>query len=459
MGTLMIVLDTTIVNVALPSIRTDLGFSETSLAWVINAYMLTFGGFLLLGGRLGDIYGNKKLYLVGIALFTGASLLCGVSNSQLMLVSARALQGLGGAIASAVALSVMMNLFSEHSERAKAMGFFGFVAAGGGSIGVVLGGLLTGAYNWHSIFLVNVPVGLIVLVLAYKLLPESKSASAHQSVDVWGATTITLSLLTAIYAIVNGNSAGWISLQTLGLLFTSAALFTLFIRIESRAQAPLMPLSLWKLRNLAIANIIGVLWSAAMFAWFFIAALYMQLVLEYTPMQIGLSFLPSNILMAAFSLGLSARMVEKYGIERPIMWGMACVSLGLLLFSFAPANGVFTLHILPAMLLLGLGAGMALNPVLLAAMSDAPQEQSGLASGIANTAFMLGGALGLAILASVASIKTAHVLASSSDVAQALTSGYQLAFLIGSLFAICASYMARHLRVGVQSSSTHQLSH
>lgn len=447
MGTLMIVLDTTIVNVALPSISADLGFNETSLAWVVNAYMLTFGGFLLLGGRLGDIYGNKKMYLIGIALFTLASLLCGLASSQAMLVFARGIQGLGGAVASAVALSVMMNLFSENAERAKAMGFFGFVAAGGGSIGALLGGVLTGAFNWHSIFLINVPLGIVVLAAAHKLLPESKSETAVKHLDVWGATTITTSLVCAIYAIVNGNIVGWVTLQTLGLLGVSALLFALFIRIESRIKHPLMPLSLWKHRNLRIANTIGIMWSAAMFAWFFISALYMQLVLGYTPMQIGLSFLPSNIIMAIFSLGLSAKMVARYGVQKPIIWGMSALSLGLFLFAYAPVNGDFVLHILPAMLLLGLGAGMALNPVLLAAMSDAPKEQSGLASGIANTAFMLGGALGLAVLASVASIRSSAALAQGVPTPDALTAGYQLAFLIGTLFAVCAAYAATKLRV------------
>ncbi len=459
MGTLMIVLDTTIVNVALPSISADLGFNETSLAWVVNAYMLTFGGFLLLGGRLGDIYGNKKMYLIGIALFTLASLLCGLASSQAMLVFARGLQGLGGAVASAVALSVMMNLFSENAERAKAMGFFGFVAAGGGSIGALLGGVLTGAFNWHSIFLINVPLGVIVLAAAYKLLPESKSETAVKHLDVWGATTITASLVCAIYAIVNGNIVGWVTLQTLGLLGISALLFALFIRIESRIKNPLMPLSLWKHRNLRIANTIGIMWSAAMFAWFFISALYMQLVLGYTPMQIGLSFLPSNIIMAIFSLGLSAKMVARYGVQKPIIWGMLALSLGLFLFAYAPVNGDFVLHILPAMLLLGLGAGMALNPVLLAAMSDAPKEQSGLASGIANTAFMLGGALGLAVLASVASIRSSAALAQGIPTADALTAGYQLAFLIGTLFAVCAAYAATKLRVVFSDTESAPMHH
>src|SRR5438046_6457619 len=263
LGSLMIVLDMTVVNVALPSIRQDLGFSESSLAWVINAYLLTYGGFLLLGGRLGDLFGHRRLFLAGIALFTLASLACGLSTTQWMLVSARTVQGLGGAVASAVSLSLMMTLFTEPAERAKAMGVFGFVAAGGGSLGVLLGGVLTDTLNWHWIFLVNVPIGVAVVILTLRLLPGSRGAAAGGRLAVAGAVTVTASLMLAVYAIVNGNSTGWVTGQTLGLLAGAVVLLALFVGIEARVRSPLMPLGLFKLRNIAVANVVGILWAAA----------------------------------------------------------------------------------------------------------------------------------------------------------------------------------------------------
>ena len=329
LGDLMIVLDTTIVNVALPSIRQDLGFSEASLAWVVNAYLLTFGGFLLLGGRLGDLFGHRRLFLIGITLFTLASLACGLATTQWFLVAARAVQGLGGAIVSAVALSLMMTLFTEPAERAKAMGVFGFVAAGGGSIGVLLGGILTNTLNWHWIFLVNIPVGAVVCALSLLLLPAAGSRAASRHLDIAGAVTVTASLMLAVFAIVNGNEAGWASGRTIGLLAAAAALLAVFLAIESRVRSPLMPLRLFRLRNVATANIVGVLWAAAMFAWFFLSALYLQSVLGYSPLQVGLAFLPANLIMAAFSLGLSAKLVMRFGIRAPLAVGLLLAAVGL----------------------------------------------------------------------------------------------------------------------------------
>ena len=306
LGVLMIVLDTTIVNVALPSIREDLQFTETALVWVVNAYMLTFGGFLLLGGRLGDLYGSRRMFLAGLTLFTAASLACGLAQGQTLLIVARAAQGLGGAVVSAVSLSLIMNLFTEPGERARAMGVYGFVCAGGGSIGVLLGGLLTSALSWHWIFLVNIPIGVLVYALCLRLLPASRPAPAGTRLDAGGALTVTASLLLAVYAVVNGNEAGWTSAQSLSLLGAAALLMALFLAIEARSSDPLMPLSMFRLRNLATANVVAVLWAAAMFAWFFVSALYMQRVLGYDAMQVGLAFLPGNLIMAVFSLGLSA---------------------------------------------------------------------------------------------------------------------------------------------------------
>ncbi len=441
LGDLMIVLDVTIVGVALPSIRTDLGFTESSLAWVINAYLITFGGFLLLGGRLGDLFGHRRLFLAGIGLFTLASLACGLATTQGMLVAARAVQGLGGAIVSAVALSLIVMLFTEPAERAKAMGVFGFVASGGGSVGVLLGGILTDVLDWHWIFLVNVPIGAAVIVLSLRLLPSERAAAAAQRLDLGGAITVTASLMIAVYAIVNGNEVGWMTARTLGLLAAAAALFGAFIAIEARVSAPLLPLGLFRLRNLAISNVVGVLWAAAMFAWFFLSALYLQLVLGYSPLQVGLAFLPGNLVMMALSIGISARLVMRFGIRLPLSAGLGVAALGLLLFARAPVDGTFLVDVLPSMILLGLGAGIAFNPVLLAAMGDVEPSEAGLASGVVNTAFMMGGALGLAVLASVAASRTESLAASGEGQLEALTGGYHAAFLIGALFAAGAAFI------------------
>jgi EmrB/QacA subfamily drug resistance transporter len=437
LGDLMIVLDVTIVGVALPSIREDLGFSETSLAWVVNAYLLTFGGFLLLGGRLGDLFGHRRLFLVGLVLFTVASAACGFASSQEMLVVARAVQGVGGAIVSAVALSLMMTLFTEPADRAKAMGIFGFVASGGGSIGVLLGGVLTDALDWHWIFLVNVPVGILVFALTLNLVPGHRGFVSDRRIDIAGAVTVTASLMLAVYAIVNGNQEGWTSPQTLGLLGLAAVLLAVFLGIESRVSNPLMPLRLFRLRNVSVANVVGILWAAAMFAWFFLSALYLQLVLGYSPLEVGLAFLPGNVIMGVLSVGLSARLVMRFGIRPPLGVGLSLAAVGLLLFARAPVDGTFVVDVLPSMILLGLGAGMAFNPVLLAAMSDVKQSEAGLASGVVNTSFMMGGALGLAILASLAASRTETLAAGGDSTLVELPGRSRLPAVVPSL--VCAA--------------------
>jgi EmrB/QacA subfamily drug resistance transporter len=439
-GVLMIVLDTTIVNVALPSIRSDLGFSETALVWVVNAYLLTFGGCLLLGGRLGDLYGHRRLFLAGLVLFTLASAACGLSLAREVLVTARAVQGVGGAVVTAVALSLIMDLFPDEAERARAMGIYGFVCSAGGSIGVLLGGALT-TLSWHWIFLVNLPIGVAVYVYSRRLLPATAGKGAGQRLDAWGAATITAALMLAVYAVVNGNEAGWTSLATLGQLGLATALLLAFLVIEARAPAPLMPLGFFRRRSLATANAVAVLWAAAMFAWFFIAALYMQLVLGYTPMQVGLAFLPADLIMAVFSLGLSAKLVMRYGLRWPLAAGLALAAAGLACFAFAPVRGEFWWHVSPGMALLGLGGGIAFNPLLLAAMSETDPADSGLASGIVNTSFMMGGALGLAVLASLAAAHTAGATAAGLAADEALTAGYRLAFGAGAVAAALAALL------------------
>jgi EmrB/QacA subfamily drug resistance transporter len=460
LGVLMIVLDTTIVNIALPSIRTDLHFTETSLVWVVNAYMVTFGGFLLLGGRLGDLYGNRRMFLMGIVLFTVASLACGLATTQGMLIASRAVQGLGGAVVSAVSLSLIMNLFTEAADRAKAMGVYGFVCAAGGSIGVLLGGVLTSELNWHWIFLVNLPIGIGVYALCIALLPNAPGQASGGKLDVGGAVTVTASLMLAVYAVVGGNEAGWSSTQTLGLLAGAIALLAVFLVIESRISVPLMPLGLFRLRNLTMSNIIGVLWAGAMFAWFFISTLYMQIVLGYTPLQVALAFLPSNIIMAGFSLGLSAKIVMRFGIRRPLSVGLGLGALGLLLFARAPVDGSLWIDVLPGMLLLGLAAGVAFNPLLLAAMSEVKPSESGLASGVVNTAFMMGGALGLAVLASLAAGRTERLTAAGANATLALNEGYQLAFVVGAVFAgIAALIGATLIRMKIGAAASEAAGH
>jgi EmrB/QacA subfamily drug resistance transporter len=442
LGDLMIVVDTTVVNVALPSIRSSLQFSETSLVWVVNAYLLTFGGFLLLGGRLADLYGQRRLFLLGVAGFTVASLACGIAPSQEVLVVARAVQGLVGAVVAAVALSLIISLFPEGPQRVRAMGYFGFISAGGGSLGVLVGGFLTDLLDWRWVFLINLPLGVAVLLLGRRLLAPDPTSGERPKLDVAGAVLVTAALMLAVYGIVGAEQIGWTSPVTLGRLAVAAVLLAAFIALEARIKAPLVPLGLFKLRNVATANVIAVLWAASMFAWFFLAALYMQLVLGYSPTQVGLAFLPANLIMGAFSYSLSAKTVNRFGIRGPAAAGLGIASVGLALFALSPPEGQFLVNVLPGMVLMGVGAGMAFNPVMLAAMNDVEPDQAGLASGVVNTAFMMGGALGLAVLASLAAGRTSHDLAGGLEAKAALNAGYQLAFLIGAAWALLAAALA-----------------
>jgi EmrB/QacA subfamily drug resistance transporter len=441
-GDLMIVLDMTIVNVALPSIRADLGFSETSLAWVVNAYLITFGGFLLLGGRLGDLFGHRRLFLIGLTLFTLASLACGLASSQEFLVTARAVQGLGGAVVSVVALSLTMIMFTEPAERAKAMGIFGFVLSGGGTAGVLLGGVLTDLLSWNWIFLVNIPVGAAVVTLSLLLLPSERGPSLSDRLDVAGAVTVTASLMVAVYAIVNGNETGWTSGETIGLLAAAATLLAIFLVIEARAQSPLVPLGLFRLRNVSTANVVGILMAGGMFAIFFLSALYLQQVLGYSPLEVGLAYLPSTVIWGITSFALSDKLVMRFGIKPPLLAGLSLMALGIVLFARAPVDGNFAVDVLPALILQGLGAGIGFNPILLAAMSDVKPTEAGLASGVVNTSFMMGGALGLAVIASLAASRTDTLLASGDAPLAALTGGYHLGFLVGAVFTAAAAVLA-----------------
>jgi EmrB/QacA subfamily drug resistance transporter len=455
MGVLMIVLDTSIVNVALPSIRQDLGFSETSLVWVVNAYLLTFGGFLLLGGRLGDLYGHRRLFLVGLASFTLASVACGLAMTPAVLVVARAIQGIGGAVVTAVALSLIMDLFTTDADRAKAMAIYGFVCSGGGALGAVAGGLLTHTLGWHWVFFINIPIGIGVYVACLRLIPVDRANVNSPKLDVGGAITITLSLMLAIYAVVNGNEAGWTSAQTLALMGLATALLIAFLVIESRVRDPLMPLGMFRLRNMVVANVVGILWAAGMFAWFFLSALYLQQVLGYDPLEVGLAFIPPDFVMAAFSVSWSAKIVMRYGTRAPLWVGLVIAAAGLALFARAPVDATFWIDVLPGMILLGIGAGIAFNPLLIAAMNEVPQKDAGLASGIVNTSFMMGGALGLAVLAAIAAARTGPV-----STPETLTAGYHLAFWVATGFVIVGAaiggFMLREKRsMDLQGAAAH----
>jgi EmrB/QacA subfamily drug resistance transporter len=445
-GDLLIVLDSTIVNVALPSIQADLGFSESSLAWVVNAYLLTFGGFLLLGGRLSDLFGRRRLFLFGLALFTLTSLACGTAGSQEFLVVARAVQGFGGAIVSVVALSLIMTIFVEPAERAKAMGIFGFVLSGGGTAGVLLGGVLTDLFAWNWIFLVNLPIGIAVFLFTLSLFPDDRGDAKDRNLDIGGAVTVTAAVMLATYALINGNQNGWTSGETLGLLAGAAALFAAFIAIEARVASPLIPLGLFRKRNIRVANVVGALMAAAMFGWFFLLALYLQRVLGYSPLEVGLAFLPTTLIMGFESIVLSDRLVMRFGIKPPLVIGLTFFSIGLLWFTQAPVDGDFVADVLPGMILMGIGGGITFNPLLLAAMGDVEPADAGLASGIVNTAFMMGGALGLAVLVAAADSRTETLRDGGDGALAALTGGYHTAFLVAAAFAAVGALLGLLLR-------------
>jgi EmrB/QacA subfamily drug resistance transporter len=444
---LMIVLDGTIVNVALPVIQSSLGFSDVSLSWVVNAYLLTFGGFLLLGGRAGDIFGRRRVFMVGLALFTLASLFCGLAGSQALLVAARAVQGLGGAIIAPAALSIIITTFTEPADRARAMGIWGFVVSGGGTIGVLLGGILVGTLGWPWIFLVNLPIGIIALALCRRLLDAGRgeSAEADGGFDLAGALLVTTSLVAAVYAIVGTNTVGWTSAQTVILLAVAASLMGLFVAVEVRMHVPLVPLGIFRSRNLTVSNVVMVLTVAGVFGWFFFGALYLQRVLGYGSLQTGLAFLPATLILGALSYSAAARVVSRFGLKPMLMVGMALMALSLGLFARAPVGGSFVFDVLPGMILLGFGASFAFLTVILASVSGVPERDAGLASGLVNTAQQLGGALGLAVLASVAASRSEGLAGAGSEPVAALNGGYHAAFLLSAIFVALAAVLAAAL--------------
>jgi EmrB/QacA subfamily drug resistance transporter len=438
-GMLMVVLDTTIVTVALPSMVVDLHLPGVALTWMLNAYMLTFGGFLLLSGRLGDLFGPRRVFLTGIGAFTLASLVCGISRNEALLLVGRAVQGVSGAAVTAVSLSLIIQLFSTQSDRAKALGIYGFICAAGGGIGDLLGGVLSDVLSWHWIFLVNVPIGVVVYAYCSRTLPQDKKLNHPEKLDVAGALAITAALTLAVYTLVNAPASGWTSLQSWTPLLGSAALFLLFFAIEAHVTHPLVRLTLFRRRTFSLMNILGVLWAAGAYAWFVISPLYLQRILHYNPLQTGIAFLPATLVMGIFSAGLSEKLVTRLGVRHSLGMGMLLIAAGLTLFARAPINGTFWFDVLPGMLLVGMGGGMASTPLLLAAMSDVDEAESGLASGVVNTAFMMGGAVGLALLVGLAAERTDALQRLGLEPVAALNGGYHFAFLIGAMLALTAA--------------------
>ena len=441
-GMLMIVLDATIVNVALPSIQEDLGFSQSNLAWVINAYMIPFGGLLLLAGRLGDLLGQRRMFLIGLTVFTAASLLCSVSATEGMLIGARFVQGVGGALASAVILGMIVTMFPERAEQAKAIGVYGFVASAGGSIGLLAGGVLTDAISWHWIFLINLPIGILVAYLARRLVAAGGGIGIHHGADYPGAALITAALMLGVYTILQVDHWGWGSSKTLGLGALSLALLAGFIYRQARIENPLMPLRLFRSRNVSGANVVQALLVAGMFGMFFIGALYLQKVLGYDALEVGLAFLPASVVMGALSLGFSEKLIMRFGPKNTLVPGVSLVVAGLLLFARAPVDANYWVDVLPALLLVGVGVGTSFPSLMTLAMSGATPQDAGLASGVVNTSMQVGGAIGLAVLATLSTERTQNLVADGTAQAQALTSGYHLAYLIGAGLAAIAAAVA-----------------
>jgi EmrB/QacA subfamily drug resistance transporter len=442
-GMLMIVLDVTVVNVALPSIQDDLGFSQSSLAWVVNAYLIAFGGLLLLAGRFGDILGRKSVFMAGLGVFTVASLLCGLAQSQGVLVAARFVQGVGGAMTSAVILGMIVTMFPEPREQAKAIGVYAFVASAGGSIGLLAGGVLTQSINWHWIFFVNVPIAIVTALLATRLLDRDKGIGFGEGADIPGAVLITSSLMLGVYTIVKpAADYGWSSGRTLALGAAALALLVAFIAREATARNPLIPLRIFRSRNVSGANVVQALLVAGMFGMFFLGALYLQRVLGYDALQVGLAFLPATLVMGVLTVRYSEPLIMRFGARTTLLPGMALVAAGLALFAQAPVDGGYVLHVLPVMILLGFGVGICFPALMTVAMSGATQEDAGLASGLVNTTAQVGGALGLAVLATLSTTRSDSLTDGGEATASALTSGYHLALLLGAGLVVAAIVVA-----------------
>jgi len=438
LGMLMIVLDATVVNVALPSIQDDLGFSQSSLAWVVNAYLIPFGGLLLLAGRFGDLIGQRKVFLGGLAVFTGASLLCAVAQTQEMLIVARFVQGAGGAAASAVVLGMIVTMFPEPREQAKAIGVYGFVASAGGSIGLLAGGVLTDALSWHWIFFINVPIGIATAALALRLVEDRPGLGFAAGADIPGAVLCTSGLMLGVYAIISVSDRGWGSVQVLGFGAASLVLLTAFVVRQARIETPLMSLKLFRNRTVTGANLSIGLMVAGMFAMFFLGALYLQRVLGYSPLEVGLAFLPSNVLMGVISLKFTERLIMRFGAPNVLVPGIGSIGLGLLLFARTPVDGAYWADVFAPTLLIGLGAALAFPSLMQLAMTGVDMHEMGMASGLVNSTVQVGGAIGLAVLATLSASRAEALQAGGESAAAALNGGYHLAYLVGVGLALGA---------------------
>jgi EmrB/QacA subfamily drug resistance transporter len=442
-GMLMIVLDITVTNVALPSIKDDLGFSQASLAWVVNAYLITFGGLLLLAGRIGDLIGRRRVFLYGLGVFVVASILCGASQSEAMLIGARLLQGIGGAMTSAVILGMIVTMFPEPREQAKAVGVYAFVASAGGAVGLLIGGILTQAINWHWIFFVNAPIGAACAFFAHRLLEDDQGIGFDKGADALGAVLITASLMLGVYTIVEpAATEGWGAPLTLGLGAGSLVLLALFIAREATARTPLIPLRIFRSRNVTGANVVQVLTVAGMFGMFFMGSLYLQLVQGYDALQIGLAFLPICIIMGALTGRYSEPLITRFGARRLLFPGLGLVAAGLILFTRAPVDATYAIDVLPVLILMGVGIGICFPALMTLAMSGATKADAGLASGLVNTTAQVGGALGLAVLATLSTERSESLEAAGRSSAEALTSGYHLAFWIAAGLVLAAIAVA-----------------
>jgi EmrB/QacA subfamily drug resistance transporter len=443
-GMLMIVLDVTIVNVALSSIQSDLHFSQAGLAWVVNAYLIAFGGLLLLAGRLGDLAGRRNVFLAGLGVFTAASLLCGLAQAQWMLIGARFLQGIGGALTSAVILSMIVTLFPEPREMAKAIGVYAFVASAGGAVGLLAGGILTQAINWHWIFFVNLPIGLVTAALTVLVIPRDRGTGLRDGADVPGALLITGAMMLAVFTIVKPAAEdGWLAAPTLGFGAVSVALLAGFVLRQKKARKPLMPLHVLTSRNIAGANLVQMLSVAGMFGMFFLGSLYLRLVLGYSPLRIGVAFIPVTVMMGTLSVRYTERIAARFGARATLVAGLTLITVALVLFTRAPAaGGGYVSHILPVTLLMGTGAGLAFPALMTVAMTGATPADAGLASGLVNTTAQVGGAIGLAVLATVSAGRTSALAAGGQSVPAALTGGYHLAFWIAAGLVAAAIVVA-----------------
>ena len=441
-GVLMIVLDGTVVNVALPSIQDDLHFTQTNLAWVVNAYLIAFGGLLLLGGRIGDLLGHRRIFLIGLGVFTSASLLCALSQSQALLIGARFVQGIGGAFASAVVLGMIVTMFPEPRDQAKAIGVYGFVASAGGSIGLLLGGVITQSINWHWIFFINVPIGIATALLARRLVAARPGIGLAAGADLPGAVMMTSGLMLGVYAILQVSGKGFGSWQVLGFGAASLLLLTAFVLRQARIENPLMPMRLFRSRNVSGANLVLGLLVVGMFGMFFLGALYMQRVLGYDPLEVGLAFLPATIVMGSMSLRVSGPVSMRFGARKIVVVCLVAIGVAMLLFARTPVAGHYVADLLPIMVLFGFGAGLGFPVLMQLAMSGATPSDAGLASGLANTTPQVGGAIGLAVLATLASNRTSTLLAQGHSQAAALNGGFHLAYLVGAALVFAAIVVA-----------------